>query len=65
MGYSWNDNGSLLSDGVNTYSHDHINRLITASGGRYNASYEYNGTGDRMSQTVNSVTTNYTLDLAA
>src|SRR3990170_4160889 len=27
-------------------------------------SYGYNGLGDRLSQTVNSVTTNYTLDMA-
>jgi hypothetical protein len=27
------------------------------------SSYQYNGLGDRLSQTVNGVTTNYTLDL--
>jgi RHS repeat-associated protein len=61
--YTWDNNGNLLSDGVNTYTYDHANRLASASGGGYNASYGYSGTGDRLRQTVNGVTTSYTLDL--
>jgi len=63
--YTWDNNGNLLSDGVNTYTYDHANRLASASGGGYNATYGYNGTGDRLRQTVNGVTTSYTLDLVA
>jgi RHS repeat-associated protein len=36
----------------------------TVSGQLLAASYAYNGVGDRLQQTANSVTTNYTLDLA-
>jgi RHS repeat-associated protein len=60
--YTWDNNGNLLSDGVNTYTYDHANRLASASGGGYNASYGYSGTGDRLRQTVNGVTSSYTLD---
>jgi RHS repeat-associated protein len=59
---TWDANGNLLSDGVNTYAYDASNRLKTVSGAGYAASYGYNGMGDRLSQTVNSQTTNYTLD---
>jgi RHS repeat-associated protein len=55
--------GSLLSDGVNTYTYDHANRLTAVSGSALAASFAYNGLGDRLQQTVGGVTTDYTLDL--
>jgi RHS repeat-associated protein len=58
--YTWDDNGNLLSDGTNTYAYDSANRLTSVNG---TTTYQYNGLGDRISQTVDSVTTNYTLDL--
>jgi RHS repeat-associated protein len=58
--YTWDNNGNLLNDGVNTYDYDSANRLISISGGQ-TATYAYNGLGDRLSQ--NGV--NYTLDLNA
>jgi RHS repeat-associated protein len=58
--HMWDDNGNLLSDGVNTYVYDSANRLTSISGGQI-ASFAYNGLGDRLSQ--NGV--NYTLDLNA
>ncbi len=58
--YSWDDNGNLLSDGVNTYVYDQANRLISVNG---QTTFAYNGVGDRLRQTVNSTITNYTLDL--
>ncbi len=61
--YTWDDNGNLLSDGVNTYDYDSANRLKSVSGQSTVSSYHYSGLGDRLSQTVNGVTTNYTLDL--
>jgi RHS repeat-associated protein len=63
--YTWDNNGNLLSDGIYTYAYDHANRLTAVSGLLSTVSYRYNGTGDRLQQTVNSVTTSYTLDLAA
>ena len=62
--YTYDNNGNLLNDGVNTYVYDSANRL-TAISGQQSASYTYNGLGDRLSQTVDSQTTNYTLDLNA
>jgi len=60
VNYTWDNNGNLLNDGVNTYAYDSANRLTSFNG---TSSYAYNGMGDRLSQTVNGNTTNYTLDL--
>ncbi|MEN4013083.1 MAG: hypothetical protein ROW48_13690 [Bellilinea sp.] len=65
LAYAWDDNGNLLWDGINTYTYDHANRLTGISDSLSVSSYQYNGLGDRLSQTVNGVTTHYTLDLAA
>jgi uncharacterized protein RhaS with RHS repeats len=62
--YTWDDNGNLLNDGVNTYTYDATNRLTAVSGPALSTSYGYNGLGDHLQQTVDSVTTNHTLDLA-
>jgi len=63
--YQWDDNGNLLNDGTSTYVYDAANRLKSVSNQSSVSSYQYNGLGDRLSQTVNSVTTNYALDLNA
>ncbi len=64
INYTWDNNGNLLSDGVSNYTFDAANRLktVTTSAGIF--SYTYNGLGDRLSQTANGLTTQYTLDLA-
>jgi RHS repeat-associated protein len=59
--YSWDANGNLLNDGVNTYTYDSANRLIEVSSQSSVTSYQYNGLGDRLTQ--NNV--HYTLDLNA
>ncbi len=61
--YAWDNNGNLLDDGPNTY--DAANRLTSFTDGTHNSSYIYSGLGDRLSQTVDSVTTDYVLDLNA
>ncbi len=61
--YTWDSNGNLLSNGVNTYSYDYANRLTSVVGALSSSSYVYNGLGDRLQQTVDGVPTNYTLDL--
>ena len=73
--YTWDNNGNLLNDGVNTYSYDAANRLTALSGQQLAVSYSYRCNGesigqvgcenDRVSQTVNGVTTNYVLDSAS
>ncbi|MGA9192002.1 MAG: RHS repeat-associated core domain-containing protein, partial [Anaerolineales bacterium] len=73
--YSWDADGNLLDDGVSAYAYDHANRLVSVVQGAdsYSFSYRCNGksTGldpcgsDRVSQTLNGVTTDYVLDQAA
>jgi len=64
--YTFDANGNLLDDGVNTYVYDSANRLKTMNSGQPSeSSYQYNGLGDRIQQTMNGQTTTYTLDLNA
>jgi RHS repeat-associated protein len=76
--YTYDNNGNLLSDGVNTYAYDTANRLVSVFGPSSSVTYKYRCNGvsrdawgitgcksDRVSQTVNGVTTYYTLDQAA
>jgi RHS repeat-associated protein len=61
--FSWDNNGNLLDDSLRTYQYDDANRLTVVRQGRDITSFVYNGDGDRMSKTVNDVTTNYELDV--
>jgi RHS repeat-associated protein len=61
--YEWDANGNLLSDGVNTYTYDTANRLVSVSNQSSVISYQYSGLGDRLTETVNGVTTTFTMDL--
>jgi RHS repeat-associated protein len=63
--YEWDDNGNLLSDGSNHYSYNSANRLISVIGSSGTFTYAYDGLGNRYQQTVNGVTTTYTLDIAS
>ncbi|MBE7436687.1 MAG: RHS repeat-associated core domain-containing protein [Anaerolineales bacterium] len=58
VNYTFDDNGNLLRDGVNTYVYDSANRLISVNG---TETYTYNGLGDRLTQNG----TQYVLDLNA
>lgn len=62
---TWDANGNLLHDETNTYTYDHANQLKTVSGQGVNASYAYNGLGDRLQGTVNGQTSRFTMDLNA
>ena len=61
--YTFDDNGNLLSDGEYTYTYDSANRLVGVNKTDTSVSYAYNGDGDRLKQTVNGTSENYTLDL--
>lgn len=65
VNYVWDDNGNVISDGVYTYTYDTADRLIGMSGTGLAVNNEYNGLGDRLSETVNDQTTHYTMDLNA
>ena len=63
--YTYDANGNLLSDGVNSYVYDSANRLTSQTGPAGTITYAYNGLGDRLQESVNGVTTTFTVDLAA
>jgi RHS repeat-associated protein len=64
VAYSWDDNGNLLSDGVNSYSYDFANRLTGVTQGTNSFAFNYDGLDNRYRQTVNGQSTTDTLDLA-
>jgi RHS repeat-associated protein len=63
VAYSFDANGNLLNDGVNTYTYDAVNRLKTLTGSSVSTGYAYNGLGDRLQETLNGQTTTFTMDL--
>ena len=63
--YIFDANGNLLSDGVNTYTYDSANRLISFVSPSGTVSYRYNGMGDRLQEITNGQTITFTMDLAA
>jgi RHS repeat-associated protein len=65
VNYSWDNNGNLLNDGVNTYTYDSANRLKSLSGQGNNVTYSYSGLGDRLRETLNGNPTTFTMDLNA
>jgi RHS repeat-associated protein len=62
--YTWDANGNLLSDGVRTFTYDAANRLTSVTSGTLTTTFEYDGLGNRVAQTVDGATTTYTLDVA-
>ncbi len=62
VNYTWDANGNLLNDGVNTYTYNSANRLKTMTGPSAVANYGYNGLGDRLQEIVNGQTTTFAMD---
>ncbi len=60
--YTWDANGNLLNDGVNTYTYNSANRLKTMTGPSVAAGYSYNGMGDRLRETIGEQTTTFAMD---
>jgi YD repeat-containing protein len=65
INYTWDANGNLLHDGLNTYNYDQANRLISMMSMPPAVTFTYNGLGDRMQQTYAGNTTTYLLDIAS
>ncbi len=61
--YTWDNNGNLLGNGTDTYSYDPANRLTAISGGQAAIGFGYDGLGDRLQQTLDNQTTDYSLDI--
>ena len=60
-GYTYDASGNLTSDGVNTYTWDRANRLLSTNG----VQLAYDGLGNRITRTAGGVTTRTLLDLQA
>jgi len=60
--FTYDGNGNLTSDGVNTYAYDAENRLVGATTLLYSSMYTYDPFGRRISKKVGSVTTSYVHD---
>jgi RHS repeat-associated protein len=61
---AWDNNGNLLTQGTSVYTWDAANRLVSADVDGVVSTFAYNGLGQRTSQTVGGVTTEYVLDVA-
>lgn len=60
--YTYDANGSLISDGVKTYTYDSANRLVQVSEQSSVTSLTYNGLGQRLSMDAAGVIAQYVLD---
>ena len=58
----YDQNGNLTSDGVNTYTWNARNQLVSISGAGMSASFSYDSFGRRKSKTVNGTTTEFLYD---
>jgi RHS repeat-associated protein len=59
--FAYDNNGNLMSDGVNLYAWDARNQLLGMSGGT-SASFQYDGQGRRLAKTVAGATTAFAYD---
>jgi len=58
-GYSYDANGNLTNDGVNTLTYDAENRLLTSSGSLGSGTYTYDGKGRRVKKVSGGTATVY------
>ncbi len=59
VGYTWDNDGNLLDDGVRSYSYDAANRLVAVISGTLTTTYTYDGDGHRLAKAQDGVTTTY------
>jgi len=65
VAYNWDPAGNLLSDGERTFAYDHADCLTSVSDSSSTYAFSYDGLGNRYQQSIDSVTTTYSLDIAA
>ena len=63
--YSWDNNGNLLNDGARSFTYNHANQLTHLIQDQSSFGFAYDGLGNRYQQTVDSITSTYTLDIAS
>jgi len=56
---TYDANGNLVSDGVNTYTWNARDQLVAIMGPNLSANFTYDGLGRRISRDVDTITTNY------
>ncbi len=59
---SYDNNGNLTNDAINTYTWNVRNQLTGVTGPGITASFQYDGLGRRMSKTINGNSTAYIYD---
>ena len=62
VGYDYDDNGNLTDDGINSYTYDAENQLISATTPSSSVVYSYDPMGRRISKAVNGKVTRYLYD---
>jgi RHS repeat-associated protein len=60
--YMYDENGSLVSDGIKTYTYDSANRLTQVSDQTIVTNLSYNGLGQRLSMDAAGVIAHYVMD---
>ncbi len=60
--YTYDANGSLISDGTKTYTYDSANRLVQVSNQSSVTSLSYNGLGQRLSMDAAGVIAHYVMN---
>jgi RHS repeat-associated protein len=63
-GFGYDNDGNTLTQGVTTYSYDGLDHLTSVSAPGLSESFVCDGDGNKVSQTVNGVTTSYLIDPA-
>lgn len=58
-GYTYDNNGNILSNGESSFTYDELNRMKTTTASEVTTSYGYNGDGYRVSKTSGEETTYY------
>jgi RHS repeat-associated protein len=64
VGQTYDRDGNLTFDGVNTYGYDQQSRLVRVSGPQGVTEYEYDAFGNRVAKVENGVRTEYLRDAA-
>jgi len=60
--FTYDGNGNLTTDGLNTYTFNVINKLVSATTAQHTVTFEYDALGKRLAKTVDGTRTEYVYD---